>query len=99
MSLARAYFGMKTPDWVMTARRMLTDVPSADRLRLWARLLANCPHGVSESFCHPGHAHEDPQDSPAMRARRVEELKILTSHEIRDSVEEHGIELISYRDI
>jgi hopanoid biosynthesis associated protein HpnK len=62
--------------------------------------IAHIPDGTWELVCHPGYDDEDlAKAGTRLRASRVQELEILKSPVIRQELEKHEIELISYRDL
>jgi predicted glycoside hydrolase/deacetylase ChbG (UPF0249 family) len=67
---------------------------------LLEQMIAALPDGTWELVCHPG--YNDAQlDSITTRLRqsREDELRILTSQRTRETLANHGIQMISYRDI
>ncbi len=65
-----------------------------------ARLIRSLPEGSTEFMCHPGFC------GPALRAAttrlkesRGQELRALTSAEVRRALEETGTNLVSYREL
>lgn len=86
--------GLTTPDGVVG----VIETGSFDR-SLLQQALVNLPEGTWELVCHPGY------DDDALRvtrtrllASRDEERRLLTSPELRQSLDEHGIRVISYRE-
>ena len=80
--------------------RGLTRMRRGKEENLLVRWLAQVPGRVVEFVCHPG--YNDAALSgirTRLRASREAELKILTSPEARRILEQHGIELISYREL
>jgi len=68
--------------------------------KLFFSICGCIPEGIWEFVCHPG--YNDAALSGVrtrLRASREAELKILTSPEARRILEQHGIELISYREL
>src|SRR5438045_2000038 len=68
--------------------------------KLFSSICGCIPEGTWEFVCHPG--YNDAALSGVrtrLRASREAELKILTSPEARLILEQHGIELISYREL
>ena len=68
--------------------------------QLFTSICGCIPEGTWEFVCHPG--YNDAELSgirTRLRASREAELKILTSPEARRILEQHGIELISYREL
>ncbi len=66
-------------------------------LESFKNIIANLKEGVTEIMCHPGYCGRMKTDMLA--EKREKELKILTSTEIKEAVKEHGIMLISFRDL
>ena len=61
-------------------------------------LLQNLPEGTWELVCHPGYNDAQLQAvRTRLRAAREEELRALTTADIRQLLAQRGIELISYR--
>jgi predicted glycoside hydrolase/deacetylase ChbG (UPF0249 family) len=68
--------------------------------RLFRDLISCIPDGTWELVCHPG--YNDEQLSAVrtrLRESRAIELKLLTSGLAREVLSEHGVQLISYRDL
>lgn len=58
------------------------------------------PQGTWELVCHPGYNDADLAGiRTRLRASRAQELAVLTSPDARKTLENYGIELISYRDL
>jgi predicted glycoside hydrolase/deacetylase ChbG (UPF0249 family) len=65
-----------------------------------ARLVRHLPEGVTELMCHPGFCTQELQAARTrLKESRRRELDALTSREVRDAVEQCGIQLASYRDL
>jgi predicted glycoside hydrolase/deacetylase ChbG (UPF0249 family) len=65
-----------------------------------ARLLRALPDGVTEFMCHPGFCTAELQASKTrLKESRRRELDALTSREVRDAIQECGIQLASYREL
>ena len=54
---------------------------------------------VTELSCHPGYFSEDPMDNDKMRNSRPQELAFLTDPALRELLDDHGVELISFREL
>jgi predicted glycoside hydrolase/deacetylase ChbG (UPF0249 family) len=68
--------------------------------RLLKAIINHIPDGTWELVCHPGYNDEDLNKvDTRLRASRVRELELLKSPEIRQELEKHGVQLISYRDL
>jgi hopanoid biosynthesis associated protein HpnK len=64
------------------------------------KLLENLPEGTTELMCHPGYTDQDLEKSPTRLLKsRQTEMEILTDREVRKTVAELGIRLISYDQI
>ena len=69
-------------------------------LDLFRAIVGCIPEGTWEFVCHPGyHDQELDRFRTRLRESRVKEMEVLTSPEARASIEQRGIELISYRDL
>lgn len=86
--------GLRTPDGIVG----VLETGSLDH-SLLRQALRNLPEGTWELVCHPGY---DDAHLRAVRTRllasREEERRLLTSAELRQFLDEHGIQLISYRE-
>lgn len=86
--------GLRTPDGVVG----MIETGSFDG-SLLRQTLRNLPEGTWELVCHPGY---NDADLRAVRTRllasRDEERRLLTSAELRQFLDEHGIQLIGYRE-
>jgi predicted glycoside hydrolase/deacetylase ChbG (UPF0249 family) len=69
-------------------------------ITLFRAIVGGLPEGTWELVCHPGH---NDAELGAVRTRlrqsRAEELRVLVSAEARAALEEHGIRLMSYREL
>jgi chitin disaccharide deacetylase len=67
---------------------------------LFNAIVGSVPEGTWEFCCHPGYNDGDLAAIPTrLRGSREEELQVLTSQAARETIQRHGIELISYRDL
>lgn len=86
--------GLATPDGIVG----VIETGSFDG-SLLRQALANLPDGTWELVCHPGY---DDADLRAAHTRliesRDEERRLLTSPELRQFLDEHGIRVINYRE-
>jgi hopanoid biosynthesis associated protein HpnK len=68
--------------------------------RLFRAIAEIIPDGTWEFVCHPGYNDDDLKSaSTRLRESRETELSVLTMPEARELLSNHGIELISYRDL
>jgi len=90
-----AAHGMVTPDGCFG----VVVTGALDR-QLFESIVACIPEGSWEFVCHPGYNDADlGKVHTRLRQSRVAELEVLTSAAAKASLERHGIELISYRDL
>jgi hopanoid biosynthesis associated protein HpnK len=67
---------------------------------LFDAVMGCIPEGTWEFVCHPGYNDADLEKiSTRLRSSRDVELQILTSEASRATLQKHGIELISYREL
>jgi predicted glycoside hydrolase/deacetylase ChbG (UPF0249 family) len=67
---------------------------------LFAAIVGSLPEGTWEFVCHPGYSDEDLSSvRTRLRASRAKELAVLTSPDARECLQQHGVQLISYRDL
>jgi predicted glycoside hydrolase/deacetylase ChbG (UPF0249 family) len=65
-----------------------------------ARLIRALPEGSTEFMCHPGFCTDELRAAPTrLKESREEELRALTSPEVRAAVEESGVKLVNYREL
>jgi hopanoid biosynthesis associated protein HpnK len=84
--------GLATPDGVVG----VIETGSFDG-SLLRQALANLPEGTWELVCHPGYDDADLRASHTrLLASRDQERQLLTSPELRQFLDEHGIRVISY---
>ncbi len=57
-------------------------------------IIESMPEGVTELMCHPG--FHDPELDDIYRAERAVELEVLVEHQIRATLDRHGVELTSF---
>lgn len=69
-------------------------------LKLFTAMIDHMPEGTWEFVCHPGY-NDAELDGVRTRLRqsREQELALLTSPEAKELLAQHGIELISYREL
>ena len=67
--------------------------------RCWSAAFDNLPGDDFELTCHPGVAEAGFSESDGIAAQREEDLRALTSTDIRKAVERNGIHLIRYADL
>ena len=61
------------------------------------KLLDALPAGSTEFMCHPGYCGDTLREAPTrLKESREEELRALTSPEVRAAIARNGIELVSY---
>jgi len=65
----------------------------------WNAALLSPPRGTFEWTCHPGLFERGFSETDPIHAQRERELQWLTSSELRDAVEQSGIQLINYREL
>ncbi len=69
-------------------------------LEVFRAIIGNIPEGTWEFVCHPGYDDDALRATGTrLRASRQQELEILTSDSAQRTLEENGVELISYRDL
>jgi hopanoid biosynthesis associated protein HpnK len=87
--------GLLTPDGVLGV--VETGTVDASLLR---QTLASLPDGTWELVCHPGYSGADLQATKTrLTSSREEELRLLTSPELRQFLVEQKFSLIGYRDL
>jgi len=90
-----AAHGMTTPDGSFGVV-----VTGALTQNLFDAVVGCIPEGTWEFVCHPGYNDDDMEKiRTRLRSSRDVELQILTSDATRTTLERHGIELISYKNI
>ena len=62
----------------------------------WVDSLRNLPPGTYELCCHPGFSEKGFSEHDGFSARREAELRVLTSTQFRQLIEENQIQLINY---
>ncbi|OQX56286.1 MAG: hypothetical protein B5M53_02205 [Candidatus Cloacimonas sp. 4484_209] len=68
-------------------------------IQSWLQIIRNIPDGVSEIYCHPGYIDDVLLKYATYVKEREQELKILCSKELKDSIRENDIHLISFYDL
>ena len=61
-------------------------------------MLSSCKAETVEVMCHPAYMDKFLHESSSYSMKRVYELDVLTSSEVKDYVDEHGIESVSFSD-
>jgi predicted glycoside hydrolase/deacetylase ChbG (UPF0249 family) len=65
-----------------------------------ARLIRSLPEGSTEFMCHPGFCTDELRAARTrLKESREEELRVLTSPEVRAALEESGVKLVNYREL
>ena len=63
-------------------------------------LIHSLPAGVTEFMCHPGVCTEELRSQRTrLKESREQELRALTSPQVREALREAGVELVSYREL
>ena len=62
-------------------------------------ILESMPDGVHELMCHPGYAKQDLINSSSYNKPRELELEVLTSPEVKEWIQDQGIQLIPFLNI
>jgi predicted glycoside hydrolase/deacetylase ChbG (UPF0249 family) len=62
-------------------------------------ILSKVPEGTSEMMCHPGYVEASFVKESVYNLQRERELKILTDPAIKEAIQSHGIELITFADL
>jgi predicted glycoside hydrolase/deacetylase ChbG (UPF0249 family) len=57
------------------------------------------PQGTSEIYCHPAYVDDVLKQHATYVYEREEEVKILTSDEVKDAARKYNVELISFREL
>jgi chitin disaccharide deacetylase len=94
---ARAFarHGCRSTDWFTGFR--ITGVYNTTTL---VELVRALPEGSTELMCHPGILGPELQKSRTrLKQSREEELRALTSQEVRRAIEEADVRLVRYRDL
>ena len=64
------------------------------------RLIEQLPEGITEFMCHPGHCTDELRAAPTrLKESRQTELDALTAPETRAALQDHGVQLTSYREL
>lgn len=71
--------------------------PAAGNAAALCRFLRTLPCGTTELMCHPGYAA--PGTQPFSNAARIRELRALTRPEVRETLADRNIRLVSFSDI
>ena len=77
----------------------MSQIGAKNQLQVFKRLLSQLKEGTTELICHPGYVDEELRRINPYVKERENELRILTSPEIRAIIKEQDINLISYGDI
>ncbi len=87
--------GMETPDGTLGIV-----VTGALDEKLFRAIAGIIPEGTWEFVCHPGYndAHLQRANTRLRESREIE-LRVLTMPEARETLEQYGISLVSYRDL
>ena len=75
-------------------RKHLALVPDA-----WISALQHMTPGTYELWCHPGYYQEGFSETDPLRERRTLEVSLLESQQLRETLAQSGIELVSFKDL
>ena len=65
-----------------------------------AALIRALPEGSTEFMCHPGLCSDELRAAKTrLKESREAELRALCSAEVREALDQSGVELVSYRDL
>ena len=67
-------------------------------MRSWLQIIKNVPQGVNEIYCHPAYIDDVLLKYATYVKEREKEIKILCSTELKDTIKENEIRLISFHD-
>ncbi|MGB9862611.1 MAG: carbohydrate deacetylase [Candidatus Saccharicenans sp.] len=95
MRLAK-YWGFKMADRLISPA--YADRSKKCLFSTWSALIEHLPEGTNEIYCHPGYPDEILRRYAKYVSER-EEVKVLTTHEIKYAIEENNIKLISFKDL
>lgn len=90
-------YGFKVADRLITPG--YADLTHKSILATWLRIMETLPEGINEIYCHPGYPDEMLKKYAKYVYERINEIKILTSLELRLALKKWGIELISFKDL
>jgi predicted glycoside hydrolase/deacetylase ChbG (UPF0249 family) len=69
----------------------------------YIRILSDLKEGTTEIMCHPGYVDDEWQNYPLNQDRinikRQKELSVLLDPRIKESIQQHGISLMNYREL
>ena len=86
-----------------TADRLISPAYADDTRKYlsqtWVSIIENVPQGTSEIYCHPAYVDDVLKKYAQYVYEREEEVKILTSDEVRNAVAKCNVELISFREL
>jgi predicted glycoside hydrolase/deacetylase ChbG (UPF0249 family) len=68
-------------------------------LQTWMSIMETMPQGTSEIYCHPAYVDDVLKNHATYVYEREDEVKILTSDEVKNAVIKNGIELISFKEL
>lgn len=92
---AFARHGCLSTDWFMGFR-----VTGNYNATILAELIRALPEGSTEMMCHPGILGPELQHARTrLKQSRQDELTALTSREVREAIQQAGIQLVRYRDL
>jgi len=68
-------------------------------LHAWIALIRALPAGINEIYCHPGYPDEDLAKYAEYVDERPLEVAVLTSPELRRTIEKENVEIVSFNQI
>lgn len=80
-----------SPGYADTSRKYLLDS--------WMKLVRELPKGTSEIYCHPAYPDDLLRQFATYVEPRRDEVDVLTSEDLKRTIQDAGIELISFRDL
>ena len=65
----------------------------------WISIMRQLPKGVNEIYCHPGYPDDLLRKNASYVNEREDEVRVLTSQELKDAVAANHVQLVSFRDL
>lgn len=89
--------GLRMPDRTLKIGGCGTSKPL---LESWLQVARSCPTGINALHCHPAYVDDELRRwAKVIVEEREEERQVLTDRRVREALDEHGIELVSFHEL
>ena len=69
------------------------------RIDAWLSIIRMLPSGINEIYCHPGYPCDELRKYSNYLDERIDEIKVLTSDELKECIYNQKVEIISFNQL